>query len=171
MRAAVTHLWRFFTFWLRKLIQSDVFYASATLTLSTLTALVPTVALLLYLFSHTLIFENYANQLMNYAASLLDGNIFSSIFDYLRTIPNKIGNLSLISTAVLAISAISLLATVEDSFNRIWRVREPRRLSWRIVIYLLIVLLGPTTLVTLSSLWTFQVQHFPVYFLIPCLQK
>ena len=49
-----------------------VFYASATLTLSTLTALVPTVALLLYLFSHTLIFENYANQLMNYAASLLD---------------------------------------------------------------------------------------------------
>ena len=167
MRVVVIHLWRFFTFWLRQLIQSDVFYASATLTLSTLTALVPTVTLLLYLFSHTLVFENYANQLMNYVASLLDGNVFSSILDYLQTIPNKIGNLSLISTAVLAISVISLLATVEDSFNRIWRVREPRRLSWRIVAYLLIVLLGPTTLVTLSSLWTFQVQHFPVVLSYP----
>lgn len=94
MRVVVIHLWRFFTFWLRQLIQSDVFYASATLTLSTLTALVPTVTLLLYLFSHTLVFENYANQLMNYVASLLDGNVFSSILDYLQTIPNKIGNLS-----------------------------------------------------------------------------
>lgn len=167
MRVAVIHLWRFFTFWLRQLIQSDVFYASATLTLSTLTALVPTVTLLLYLFSHTLVFENYANQLMNYVASLLDGNVFSSILDYLQTIPNKIGNLSLISTAVLAISVISLLATVEDSFNRIWQVREPRRLSWRIVAYLLIVLLGPTTLVTLSSLWTFQIQHFPIVLSYP----
>ena len=53
------------------------------------------------------------------------------------------GALGSIGFVTLFITVVSLMATIEESFNRIWRVTAPRKLARRFSDYLSAILVGP----------------------------
>jgi membrane protein len=55
----------------------------------------------------------------------------------------KAGALGSVGLITLLVTVMSLLATIEDAFNHIWRVKTPRKLSRKFSDYLSLVLVGP----------------------------
>src|ERR1044071_6609394 len=53
------------------------------------------------------------------------------------------GALGSIGLVTLFITVLSLMGTIEQAFNRIWRVKAPRKLARRFSDYLSVVLVGP----------------------------
>lgn len=168
-RLSDNRLVNFLTFVIRRLNQYDLNATVASLTLSTLTAVVPTLFVILYFFSRTPGFARYTVQLLGYVASFLDVSTFQSIVGYLGTIPEKIGNLSLISILFLLISSIFLLSTIEDSLNKIWQVNTSRPLKRRILIYLAILIFGPISLISLTSVWNLYIKNLDMILFFPLL--
>ncbi|MFH4355441.1 MAG: YihY family inner membrane protein [Neisseriaceae bacterium] len=160
---------RFLYFLLERFRQFEIAYAAASLTLSTLMAIVPTLLFLIYLFSKTASFELYTAQLLNYTSVFLDSEAFNAITDYLQTIPSKIANLSLIGAVILFMAATFLMATVEFSFNKIWQVVTPRPFFLRLLSYILVILIGPLSLVALSYFWNFYFKALELSVLFPVL--
>jgi membrane protein len=64
---------------------------------------------------------------------------------YLLGFVNKMsaGALGSVGLVTLFITALSLLGTIEESFNHIWRVKAPRKLTRKFSDYLSVVLVGP----------------------------
>jgi membrane protein len=54
-------------------------------------------------------------------------------------------NLTFVGLVLLLVSAISLMFTIEDAFNTIWRVTR-KRIGRRLIAYWLVILLGPILL-------------------------
>ncbi|HXV82380.1 MAG TPA: YhjD/YihY/BrkB family envelope integrity protein [Candidatus Binatia bacterium] len=57
------------------------------------------------------------------------------------------GALGSVGLVALFITVLSLMGTVEDAFNRIWRVKTPRKLARRFSDYLSVILVGPVLVV------------------------
>ena len=55
----------------------------------------------------------------------------------------KVGALGSVGLVTLFITVLSLMGTIEDSFNHIWRVKSPRRLTRKFSDYLSVILVGP----------------------------
>jgi membrane protein len=55
----------------------------------------------------------------------------------------KAGALGGVGLVILFIMVLSLMGTIEEAFNRIWRVTTPRKLARRFSDYLSVVLVGP----------------------------
>lgn len=51
--------------------------------------------------------------------------------------------LTVVGVAFLAGTAITLMYTIERTFNSIWRVRKERRAGRRLVMYIAIIAIGP----------------------------
>ena len=53
------------------------------------------------------------------------------------------GTLGSVGLVTLFITVVSLLGTIEESFNHIWRVKSPRKLTRKFSDYLSVILVGP----------------------------
>jgi len=55
----------------------------------------------------------------------------------------RVGALGSVGLVTLFITVLSLMGTIEDSFNHIWRVKSPRKLTRKFSDYLSVILVGP----------------------------
>jgi membrane protein len=55
----------------------------------------------------------------------------------------RVGALGSLGLVTLFITVLSLIGTIEESFNHIWRVKSPRKLTRKFSDYLSVVLVGP----------------------------
>jgi membrane protein len=55
----------------------------------------------------------------------------------------KAGALGSVGLVTLLITVMSLMGTIEEAFNKIWRVKAPRKLSRKFSDYLSVILVGP----------------------------
>jgi len=55
----------------------------------------------------------------------------------------RVGALGSVGLVTLFITVVSLLGSIEESFNHIWRVKSPRRLTRKFSDYLSVILVGP----------------------------
>lgn len=55
----------------------------------------------------------------------------------------RVGALGSVGLVTLFITVLSLIGTIEDSFNHIWRVKSPRKLTRKFSDYLSVILVGP----------------------------
>ena len=53
---------------------------------------------------------------------------------------------ALIDRVVVVVSAVALVLTIDRTFNAIWRVRQPRPLAQRLLIYWAAITIGPLLL-------------------------
>jgi membrane protein len=73
----------------------------------------------------------------------------------------KVGVLGAAGIAGLFITVITLVEKVEDAFNQIWRIRQPRSLARKFSDYLSVVLVGPVLVFTAFGLIA-SAQHYPI---------
>ena len=55
----------------------------------------------------------------------------------------RVGALGSVGLVTLFITVLSLMGTIEESFNHIWRVKSPRKLTRKFSDYLSVILVGP----------------------------
>jgi len=131
---------------------------ASSLTFTTLISLVPLFTVMLAVFSAFPMFAKLQGSLQQWlAASLIPDPIAKQVIGALTQFASKANRLGLLGFAVLLITAISLVLTIDRTFNAIWRVRRTRPLAQRVLVYWALLTLGPLLLAGSLSLTSYVI--------------
>lgn len=152
LRATATRIWRFAAAVSRRLIDDRCLQVAANLTYTTLFALVPLLTIAFTVFTALPASREFMTRLHEFLGEqVLPQAVSETILRYVERFTTQAAGLTAAGLAVLAVTAIALMATIERAFNTIWRVRRKRPLGLRVVVYWGALTLGPVLLGV--SLW------------------
>jgi membrane protein len=121
--------------------------SASSLTFTTTIALVPFFTVALALFTAFPMFGKLEANLQNWLVqSLVPDAIARQVLGYLTQFAGKASRLGSVGFAALVASALALVLTIDRTLNNIWRVRRPRPLAQRVLIYWAAITLGPMLL-------------------------
>lgn len=116
---------------------------AASLSYTTLLAIVPLAAVGLATFSAFPVFEGVQETLQKFLFSNFVPAAGEIVRENLTKFVANTGQLTAIGIVILTVTALMLLSTIEESFNVIWRQSVPRRLTIRLMTYWAILTLTP----------------------------
>lgn len=120
---------------------------AGSLAFTTLLAIVPLVTVILALFSNFPAFARVGASLRAFLLeNLLPERAGQIIATYAFEFSQKAAGLTLIGIALLVLTALMLLLTIDRVFNNIWGVRRPRPLLRRLMVHWFAMTLGPLAL-------------------------
>ncbi len=128
---------------------------AGSLTFTTLIALVPLLTVMLAVFTAFPMFSQFQAALQKYfLQSLVPDNIARPVLGALTQFASKASRLGAAGLIFLVVSALMLMLTIDRTLNAIWRVRKPRPIAQRVLVYWAALTLGPLVLgvsLTLTS--------------------
>ena len=152
LRATGIRLWRFASAVARRLVDDHCLQVAANLTYTTLFALVPLITIAITVFAALPASKLLIARLHAFLGEqVLPPAVADTILHYVERFSAQAAGLTAAGLAVLVVTAIALMATIERAFNTIWRVRRSRPLGVRLVVYWGALTLGPILLG--ASLW------------------
>lgn len=117
---------------------------AGSLTFTTALAVVPLLTIALAVFTAFPLFNTFRTSLEAYfIQSLMPKTIANTILGYLNMFSAKATRLSAVGAAVLILTAVAMMLTIDRALNQIWHVKVSRPIAQRIVVYWAIVTLGP----------------------------
>ncbi len=120
---------------------------ASSLTFTTLMALVPLLTVMLALFAAFPMFATFQEALEKYFLhALVPDTIARPVLRALTQFAGKARAIGTVGLLVLVATALSLVLTIDRTLNHIWRVRKPRPLAQRVLIYWAGMTLGPLAL-------------------------
>lgn len=120
---------------------------ASSLTFTTLIALVPLVAVMLAVFSAFPLFADFRVSLEKYfLQALVPDNIAKPVLTAVTNFARQAGKLGTAGLVVLLLTALALMLTIDRTLNEIWRVRRPRPIAQRVLVYWAAITLGPLAL-------------------------
>jgi membrane protein len=120
---------------------------ASSLTFTTTIALVPFITVALAVFTAFPMFAKFQGVLQKWLIeSLIPDNIARQVLGYLTQFAGQASKLGVAGLAVLFTSALALILTIDRTLNSIWRVRTPRSLGQRVLVYWAGITLGPLLL-------------------------
>jgi len=133
---------------LRERFQADrLGLTASSLTFTTTIALVPLMTVALAIFSAFPMFGKLQELLQKWLVeSLVPDNIARQVLGYLTQFAGQASRLGTLGVVVLFITALALVLTIDRTLNGIWRVRRPRPLAQRVLLYWSTMTLGPLLL-------------------------
>ncbi len=144
---------RRFSFFLFRRVQSDmVFRVAASLSYTTLIAIVPLLAIGLAIFSAFPVFEGAKEQLQEIILRNFVPDIEQEVSQYFADFINATAKLTALGVIGIAVTAILMLSTIENSLNFIFKVYKPRNIKTKITLYWTVITLGPLLFGTALSL-------------------
>ena len=136
-----------FRFARRRLYEERLPQVAGSLTFTTVLALVPILTIALAIFTTFPLFNSFRSALEAYfIKSLMPKAIASTILGYLNLFASKATRLSAVGAVALMVTAVATMAMIDRTFNQIWRVKRPRPLIQRVLVYWALVTLGPLLL-------------------------
>ncbi len=118
---------------------------AAALSFSSLLGLVPLIAVAVAIITRFPFAAGLSDALEKFLlANLLPDKAGAVVAKYVSQFVHKAERVQWIGGALLAITAIVQMLTIEHAFNAIWRVREKRPLLRRLLLHLTALLIGPT---------------------------
>ena len=154
--------WRVAALMLRERYRDDQLALTAgSLTFTTILALVPFFIVVLAVFTAFPMFGEMQEQLQRWLiASLVPDGIARQVLGYMTQFASKASRLGAAGLSALVVTALALILTIDRTLNRIWRVRRPRGLAQRLLIYWAAITFGPIllslSLATTASVITFS---------------
>lgn len=158
----------------RRFHQERVPQVAASLTFTTLLALVPVLTVAVAAASVFPVFDEWTAE----AAGLINSTIVPQgadlVFDYLNAFQERANKLTVIGSVMLLVTSLMLIQTIDTAFNHIWRVTARRPLMMQFLVYWALLTFGPLLLgvgvsllfgVLKNSAWADQ---YPV--LVQCLR-
>ena len=144
-----------FRFARRRLREESLPQVAGGLTFTTVFALVPVLTIALAIFTTFPMFKTFRTALEAYfIQSVMPKEISNTILSYLTNFASRATRLSVVGAVALMFTSVAMMGTIERVFNRIWRVKAPRRLTKRILVYWALITLGPLVIgvsITLST--------------------
>jgi membrane protein len=120
---------------------------ASSLTFTTTIALVPFFTVALAVFTAFPMFGKLQGALQAWLVqSLIPDAIARQVLGYLTQFAGKASRLGAAGLAALFITALALVLTIDRTLNSIWRVKRPRPLAQRVLIYWALMTLGPLLL-------------------------
>nr|MBO2510472.1 hypothetical protein [Gammaproteobacteria bacterium] len=120
--------------------------SAAALTYTTLFAVVPMMTVTFAMLSAIPAFQGVGEQIQSFILRNFLPATGETVREYLVSFTLQARQLTWIGVLFLAITAFTMLLTVEKAFNTIWRVRQPRRGASSFLLYWAILSLGPLLL-------------------------
>ncbi|MES2401452.1 MAG: YihY family inner membrane protein [Pseudomonadota bacterium] len=129
---------------------------ASSLTFTTSIALVPFFTVALAVFTAFPMFAKLQGALQGWLVqSLIPDNIARQVLGYLTMFSRQANKLGVAGLAVLLVTAIALILTIDRTLNGIWRVKKPRSLTQRVLIYWAAITLGPLLLAASLAVTTY----------------
>jgi membrane protein len=129
---------------------------ASSLTFTTTIALVPLATVTFAVFTAFPIFGKFQVALQAYLVdNLVPDSIARPVLQQLTLFAVKAHRVGAVGLAVLGVTAIALLLTIDRTLNAIWRVRQPRGIAQRVLVYWAIATLGPLVLGVSLSLTSY----------------
>ncbi len=129
----------------RRLFEDRLTQAAGSLTYTTLLSIVPLLAVALALSTAFPAFDRVIDELRNYLVKnfLPEARGVHAVVGQLNNFAAGAGRLTGVGLAVLGVTAVMLMLSIDDILNRLFRVERKRSLSQRIVMYWAVLTLGP----------------------------
>ncbi len=125
---------------------------ASSLTFTTIMAVVPLLTVILAIFSTNPIFADLQKVLQKWLIdSLVPDAIARQVMGAITQFTAKAHRLGFAGFAVLLISTLALVFTIDRTLNNIWRVQARRSIWKRLVVYSALLAFGPMLLA--ASLW------------------
>lgn len=116
---------------------------AAALAFNSLLALAPMAAIALSLFSLFSGFEQLGTSFEDFIYQFLVPTAGDDIKTYFEQFAGQAGKLTFLGLIFFFLTALLLLASIEQSFNDIWRVKKGRNMTSRLTVYWALISLGP----------------------------
>jgi len=120
---------------------------ASSLTFTTLISLVPLVTVMLAIFAAFPMFSSFQDSVQKYFLQMLvPDSIAKPVLSALTQFATKANRLGTVGLVFLVFTAIALMLTIDRTLNAIWRVRTPRPIAQRVLLYWAALTLGPLLL-------------------------
>ena len=117
---------------------------AASLTFTTLLSLVPLITIALTLFSAFPVFADFSAQIKSFVLGNMPPETGGKIIShYMEQFAESAAKLTALGIVFLAFTAMLMMLTIDDAFNKIWRVSRRRTLLLRILTYWAVLTLAP----------------------------
>ena len=149
--------WRHTLLTLRDRFREDrMGLTASSLTFTTSIALVPFFTVALAIFTAFPMFSKLEGALQGWLIqSLIPDDIARQVLGYLTQFSRQANKLGVAGLAVLLVTAIAMILTIDRTLNGIWRVRKARPLTQRVLIYWAAITFGPLLLAASLALTSY----------------
>lgn len=156
------HLKAFIIFLSNRAQNDTIFRVAASLSYTSLIAIVPLFAIGLAIFSAFPVFDGVKEQVQEFLIQNFVPTIEKEVSQYFTEFLSATAQLTTIGVIGITITAILMLSTIEDSLNFIFKVYKPRQITTKITLYWTVITLGPLLLGVGFSLrgYLFTLQKF-----------
>lgn len=117
---------------------------AASLTFTSLLAVVPLITIALTLFSAFPVFGDFSIHIKEFILSNMAPETGGRMITYyMEQFAESASRLTAVGIVFLALTAMLLMLTIDNAFNMIWRVSKPRSLLQRVLVYWAVITLAP----------------------------
>lgn len=161
----------FAQFLLRRFLEVRVPQVSASLTFTTLLALVPVLTVTLVVVSAFPMFDALSESFVQFINQTLVPQGAGTIFSYIDQFKGKASNLTAIGILMLVVTSLLLIQTIDQTFNRIWHVKAQRPLWMQFLVYWALLTFGPLALGISATAWALVLKESRLDILFPVLTE
>jgi membrane protein len=130
----------------RRFARDRVLVAAASLSYTSLLAIVPLFAIAFSVMMAFPVFDGMTQKLLSIVLSYTAPHIGGELEGYVDRFVSNTSQLTALGVVWLAVTAVMLLSTIESAFNAIWRVERSRPFGMRLLAYWTTLTLGPLLL-------------------------
>ena len=130
----------------RSFLHDDCRQNAASLTYTTLFAVVPMMTVLFAVLSGVPALQRAGTHIQNFIFTHFLPDTGVKIQEYLGEFSRQASNLTAVGVLMLFVTALLMLMTIEKAFNEIWKVRQPRQNLVSFLRYWAVLSLGPLLL-------------------------
>ncbi|MFA6230139.1 MAG: YihY family inner membrane protein [Rhodanobacter sp.] len=127
----------------QRFVDDKCFETAGALSYTTLVSLVPLTVAVFAMFSVFPVFQPARDTLVNFVFNNFVPSAGEAVQNTMLGFAANASKLTGISILVMLFSAVSMMISIEDRLNRIWRVHQPRRWGSRLLLYWAALTLGP----------------------------
>ena len=131
----------------QRFVDDKCFETAGALSYTTLVSVVPLMVAVLAMFSVFPVFAPARNMLLDFVFSNFVPAAGEKVQETLLSFARNASQLTGISILVMLFSALSMMVSIEDRLNRIWRVHQSRAWGSRLLLYWAALTLGPILVV------------------------
>ncbi len=128
---------------LRHFYLSNAMQVASSLAFTSLLSLVPLLTVMFGLFGEISVLQNFSTLIQNFIFANFVPEFGQTIEQYIYIFSMKASQLTISGSVFLVLIAMMLLATIDNSFNRIWKIKKKRNPIKRILIYFSLLIIGP----------------------------
>jgi membrane protein len=136
----------------QRFLEDHCLQAAGALAFTSLFALVPLIAAILGILAAFPVFSEWRDTITHFMFENFVPAAGDVVQNYFTEFAANASKATAIGILVLLFSAVSLMISIEDTFNRIWRVPKGRPQLSRFIMYWAVITLGPLLFVALIAI-------------------